>query len=314
MLLISFQRIQLSFLLDWFFVFLVTIGTGILSFVSPFERQFRIDDETISHPYVDDEMFSGLELALSGVVFPVLVISFYHLFNRDLKYAFHQAIMGICVSVTLCLFVTTLIKVSVGRFRPDFISRCQVNITKVEEIYKSYNISNQISFGPRNLYNTTICTNTNKFRLDEGRRSFPSGHTAFAFSSLTYTSLFLAGKLHLFDGNFILWKLIMVIIPNLLALFIGFTRLIDYRHHWQDVVVGGILGILFSSLSYFYYFPSLTSPEPHIPLQGRLRKYNVYQDHPGKTLPIFRDKNKNNEDYISLSLLSNEEEESKQSK
>jgi len=309
-MLISFQKIQLSFLLDWLFIFLVVVAVGILSIISPYERQFKIDDETISHPFIEDETFTASKLALSIVIFPVLVITVYHIVKRDIKYAFHQSIMGLCVSIVLCMLVTTLIKVSVGRFRPDFISRCQVNITKVEEIYKSYNISNQISFGPRNLYNTTICTNTNKFILDEGRRSFPSGHTSAAFSTLTFTSLFIAGKINLFDGNFIFWKLLAVLIPNLLALFIGITRVIDYRHHWQDVVVGGMLGILFSALSYFYYFPSLTSSEPYIPLQGRLRKYNIFQDHTGKTLPLYRDKN--NEGYISLPL--DEHEESKQIK
>ena len=55
-------------------------------------------------------------------------------------------------------------------------------------------------------------------------------------------------------------------------------------------MVGSFIGILFAILSYFYYFPFLNSTEPYKPLQGRLTKYNILSDQPGKTLPVFRDR------------------------
>jgi len=288
--LISLHGIHLSFILDWIFIFIVVILTLPLNIISPFERQFSLDDETISHPYKEDETFSIMGLAISVVGIPVLLMTIYHIYKREMKFSFHQTLMGYCVSISLAILVTSIIKVSVGRYRPDFISRCHVNITKVEEIYKTYTISKQVNFGPRNLYNTSICSNTDTYMINEGRKSFPSGHTSFAFSSLTYLSLFLAGKLRLYDGNFVFWKLLAVIIPNLFALYIALTRISDYRHHWQDVLVGGIIGIAFSLISYFYYFPFLNSTESYKPLQGRLRQYSLYQEHTGKTLPMFRDK------------------------
>ncbi|ORX51526.1 acid phosphatase/Vanadium-dependent haloperoxidase [Piromyces finnis] len=309
MALITFQKVQMSFILDWIFILLVIIATVPFAIIKPFEREFRLNDDTISHPYKEGESFSVPLLIFCTVGLPVILIVCYHTYTKDLKYSLHQSIMGFCVSISLTMFVTTLIKVSVGRYRPDFISRCQVNITKVEEIYNSYKFSNKIDFGPRNLYNTTICTNPDTSVIDEGRKSFPSGHSSFAFSTLTFLSLFLAGKIHLYDGNYIFWKLVAALAPNILALYIAITRISDYRHHWQDIVVGSFIGIFFSVLSYFYYFPFLNSLEPYKQLQGRLTKYNILSDQPGKTLPIFRDREN---EYISLSLMDNEE--SKQSK
>ncbi|KAL6633123.1 PAP2-domain-containing protein [Neocallimastix californiae] len=290
MTLAIFQGIHLSFILDWIFIIGIVILTIPINIISPFERLFNIEDETISYPYKEKETFTIFGLAVSVIGIPAVIMTLYHLFKKELKYSFHQTIMGYCVSVTLALFVTSIIKVSVGRYRPDFISRCRVNLTKVEETYIKYNISKEINYGPRNLYDTSICTNKDKSLIDEGRKSFPSGHTSFAFSSLTYTSLFLAGKLHLCDGNFVFWKLFIVILPNLFALYIALTRVSDYRHHWQDVLVGAIIGIIFSLISYFYYFPYLNSEEPYKPLPGRLKKYNLFHEQSAKTLPVFRDR------------------------
>jgi len=63
-----------------------------------------------------------------------------------------------------------------GRYRPDFLSLCQVDFSKVEEQYKLYNISSSINYGQRNLFNTSICT-APKEQIRKGMRSFPSGHS-----------------------------------------------------------------------------------------------------------------------------------------
>ncbi|CAH2217915.1 jg13745 [Pararge aegeria aegeria] len=82
----------------------------------------------------------------------------------------------------------------------------------------------------------------------EGRKSFPSGHTSFAFCSLGFLSLWLYGKLKTAFRN--LRVEIFCMLPLALATLIGVSRCCDNHHHWEDVVAGGILG--FSS-SYFCY-------------------------------------------------------------
>jgi diacylglycerol diphosphate phosphatase/phosphatidate phosphatase len=39
-----------------------------------------------------------------------------------------------------------------------------------------------------------------------------------------------------------LFQYYAVLIPLCVATFIGVSRIRDYRHHWQDVLVGGIIG------------------------------------------------------------------------
>ena len=53
--------------MDWFFIFLVVLVSIPINIISPFERQFRLDDDTISHPYKKEETFSV----------PFLIVSFY---------------------------------------------------------------------------------------------------------------------------------------------------------------------------------------------------------------------------------------------
>ncbi len=47
----------------------------------------------------------------------------------------------------------------------------------------------------------------------------------------------------------------------------SFTRSID---HWHDVLVGSIVGLLLSYFAYHQYYPSLTSPNSHLPFPPRI--------------------------------------------
>jgi len=43
----------------------------------------------------------------------------------------------------------------------------------------------------------------------------------------------------------------------------------DHRHHWQDVTVGSLVGIVFSFFAYRQYFPPLSASDAHIPFEPR---------------------------------------------
>ena len=79
-------------------------------------------------------------------------------------------------------------KIFSGRYRPDFLSVCQVDFAKVEEQYKLYNISSSINYGQRNLFDISICT-APKEQIRKGMRSFPSGHSYGIYIYIFYLDI-----------------------------------------------------------------------------------------------------------------------------
>jgi len=82
----------------------------------------------------------------------------------------HVTILGFFVTLVLTSFLTDVIKNVVGRPRPDFISRCIPKKGTPGDILVAW----------------TVCTQTNDHILQEGWRSFPSGHSSFSFAGLGY--------------------------------------------------------------------------------------------------------------------------------
>ena len=69
-------------------------------------------------------------------------------------------------------------------------------------------------------------------------RRWHAGHTSWSTSGLGFLTLWLMGKLHVFDGTAHPSRIVAASVPISLAIWIGITRLQDYWHHWQ-VMPGG---------------------------------------------------------------------------
>ncbi|XP_072026979.1 phospholipid phosphatase 4-like [Amphiura filiformis] len=173
------------------------------------------------------------------VTVPLAVILIFTIIRRD-KLDCQQALLALTLTLVLNGVVTNTIKLLVGRPRPDFLFRC---------------------FPDGKITNDMKCTGNSR-EIIEGRKSFPSGHSSWSFSSLGFTSMYLASKLHCFEsqGRGKSWRLCLSGAPLLAAIMIAITRTSDYRHHWQDIVVGSILGFCIMLICYKQYYPPLTSP------------------------------------------------------
>ena len=108
--------------------------------------------------------------------------------------------------------------------------------------------------------------------MREGRRSFPSGHTSTCFAGLGLLSLFLAAQLGVFDGQGYVFKLVLSLLPLFGAGLVGLSRIADYRHHWQDVLGGAVLGFFTALFCYLLYFPAPWREDAHEPHPHRFEE------------------------------------------
>ncbi|KAJ1342701.1 hypothetical protein BSLG_002798 [Batrachochytrium salamandrivorans] len=161
----------------------------------------------------------------------------------------HTFLRGFATCILLTTLFTDTLKIWYGRLRPDFVARC--------------------------LWSTATngCTG-NPHIIDEGRRSFPSGHASSAFAGLFYFSLWLAwltGSIFTLTNTtcrhspfihniriFGAWVnvrltaigAILPISALFLATYISVTRIQQRVHHPSDVVFGAAIGIVFAIWSF----------------------------------------------------------------
>lgn len=136
-----------------------------------------------------------------------------------------------------------VIKNAVGRPRPDLLARCHPKPGTPEH----------------ELITHLSCTNPNHHVLHDGWRSFPSGHSSFAFSGLGYLSFFLISQFRILHPRAGLYRTLVAFSPFLGAALIAISRLEDYRHDVFDVVVGSLLGLGIAFGVWRRWFPALSS-------------------------------------------------------
>ncbi|XP_073018632.1 lipid phosphate phosphatase 2-like [Primulina eburnea] len=221
---------------DWLMLILLGVILAVLNIINPYNR------------FVGKDMMSDLKYPLMSktvpewsvpiyaVLLPILVFLLFYIRRRDV-YDLHHAVLGILFSVLITAVITDAIKDAVGRPRPDFFWRC---FPDGKDVYDQW--GNVICHGDKGV-------------IREGHKSFPSGHTSWSFAGLGFLSLYLSGKIKVFDRQGHIAKLCLVVLPLLAASLVGVSMVDDYWHHWQDVFAGGLLGFVVATLCYLQFFP-----------------------------------------------------------
>ncbi|BFZ54795.1 hypothetical protein PYCC9005_001832 [Savitreella phatthalungensis] len=311
----------MGYRLDWLVVVLsLGVFLALEHLVSPSYQLFYADDRTISFPFALRERVPLWLLLVLAYVVPgcgiLLGCAAIHLVHPPTPYhplpsphtgdrrrtpprsgvsppppakgrsrtrtRLHASLLGLCASGALAVFATSVVKNAVGRPRPDMLSRCDV----MPGTSTTYPVD------------VTVCRTFNDEvhkTLDEGFRSFPSGHSSSAFAGLGFGALWLGGQVglvappphrHTHGGVGVggqlrrprMWRTFLCLGPLWLAVYIAASRVADHRHHTSDVVVGAVVGLAAAWLAYRQYFPSPMDPINNDTDGGRGRCWDEIYD------------------------------------
>lgn len=214
---------------------------------NPFKRGFFCSDESIRLPLKDDTISYQL---LGGVMIPFTLIvmicgeclcvylsrgkskhSIQNLYVSRVYKAVGSFVFGMACTMSL----TDIAKYSVGRLRPHFLAVCNPNWEKIN--CKAGYIENVTCTGDSDL-------------VDQARLSFFSGHSSFSMYCMLFLTLYIQARLH-GDWSRLLRPTIQFFLLAT-AIYVGLSRISDYKHHWSDVLTGLIQGGLVAVLTVFF--------------------------------------------------------------
>ncbi|XP_054630352.1 phospholipid phosphatase 1-like [Dunckerocampus dactyliophorus] len=204
---------------------------------SPFKRGFFCDDESIRYPLKEDTISYQL---LGGVMIPFTLIviicgeclSVYlsRIKNQTLgpKYmaCVYKAVGCYLFGAAASQSLTDIAKYSIGRLRPHFLAVCKP-------------LWDRINCKAGGYVENFTCTG-DKFLVEEARLSFYSGHSSFSMYCMLFLVLYIEARLKAKWARLLRPTLQFFLLAT--AVYVGLSRVSDYKHHWSDVLAGLLQG------------------------------------------------------------------------
>ncbi|XP_048066738.1 phospholipid phosphatase 1 [Megalobrama amblycephala] len=211
---------------------------------TPFKRGFFCSDDTIKYPFKEDTISYQL---LMGILIPfaLLLIIFGECFSIYLRsrasfsceyiVCVYKAVGSFVFGAALSQSLTDIAKYTIGRLRPHFLTVCKPHWSLID--CKSGYIENFTCTGDPTLTN-------------EGRLSFYSGHSSFSMYCMMFLALYLQSRLRARWARLVRPTLQFSFIAA--SLYVGLSRVSDYKHHWSDVLTGLLQGAVVALFTVFF--------------------------------------------------------------
>ncbi|KAL1409874.1 hypothetical protein Q8F55_003873 [Vanrija albida] len=151
----TWVRLIRSYWYDWVLIFGLWLFLAVLHRTPGHKREFSLTDVSIQHTFAEHERVPSFLLAVVSVGIPGAFLFLISTLIARNAWDVHNALCGLGVSWTMAGVVTQIIKMMVGRPRPDLIDRCQPKPGSVDA-------------SPFGLSTIAICTQTDLFKLNDG--------------------------------------------------------------------------------------------------------------------------------------------------
>ncbi|XP_067842147.1 phospholipid phosphatase 1 isoform X3 [Heptranchias perlo] len=214
---------------------------------SPFRRGFYCNDETIKYPYKEDtipyQLLAGIIIPFALLVMIIGELASVH-WNRLYSNSFirnsyiatmYKAIGTFVFGAAASQSLTDIAKYSIGRLRPHFLDVCKPDWKTID-----------CSLG----YIDDFTCLGNKRMVDEARLSFFSGHSSFSMYCMMFLALYLQARMVGDWSRLLRPTLQFCLIAS--SVYVGLSRVSDYKHHWSDVLTGLIEGAIAAILVVVY--------------------------------------------------------------
>nr|XP_006139611.1 phospholipid phosphatase 1 [Pelodiscus sinensis] len=230
-------------------VFTTGLPLGVLNLakIKPYQRGFFCNDDSIKYPFHDSTITStvlysvGFTLPIFSIIVGETLSVYYNCLHSN-SFVRNNYIATIYKAIGTFIFgaaasqsLTDIAKYSIGRLRPHFLSVCQPDWAQVN-----------CSLG----YIENFPCQGDKAKVNEGRLSFYSGHSSFSMYCMLFLALYLQARM---KGD---WA--RLVRPTtqfgLIAasVYVGLSRVSDYKHHWSDVLTGLLQGAVVAVLIVVY--------------------------------------------------------------
>ncbi|KAG5834336.1 phospholipid phosphatase 1-like isoform X1 [Anguilla anguilla] len=234
--------------------------------IKPYQRGFFCNDDSIKYPFHPSTVTStvlytvGFSLPICSMIFGECLSVYCKRVNSKSSFGnsyvacVYKAVGTFLFGAAMSQSLTDIAKYAIGRLRPHFLDVCKPDqwdqICKVDVYVEDFN-----------------CTG-DKTMVNEGRLSFYSGHSSFSMYCMLFLALYIQARLQAEWARLLRPTLQFFLVAA--SVYVGLSRVSDYKHHWSDVLTGLIQGALMAILivvfvSDFFKKPVVPAKEEEIP-------------------------------------------------